>query len=183
MPRISRAQPKPEPKHPHQHRTPQPGVAGNRQSAHTNTPQRPVQELRGAAETLAQVHTLTPHPPARRGGVKAEHAHKHTHTPTPKPGVAGRSRNTRSNTHIHTAHPSQDWRGAGGANTQTQTHTPQHPSQEWRGAAEIRAPAHTFALSEVEGFLGGFCGCCSPLFLGVGPVLAEVGAVVRPLRW
>ena len=51
------------------------------------------QEWQGAADTRAQAHTLTPHAPARRGGLQEEHAHQHTHTPTPQPGVAGRSRN------------------------------------------------------------------------------------------
>ena len=51
--RSSGAQLKPEPKHTHPHRTPQPGVAGYKRSADTNThkPQHPSQEWRGAAET------------------------------------------------------------------------------------------------------------------------------------
>ena len=53
--RSGGAQPKPEPKRTHLHRTPQPGVAGYKRSAHTNThkPQHPSQEWRGAAETRA----------------------------------------------------------------------------------------------------------------------------------
>ena len=35
--RSGGAQPKPEPKHTHTRRTPQPGVAGYKRSAHTNT--------------------------------------------------------------------------------------------------------------------------------------------------
>ena len=112
-----------------------------KQSAHTNThtPQHPSQEWRCAAETRAQAHTPTPHTPARRGRVQAERAHKHTHAPKPQPGVAGRSRNPSPNSHAHTAHPSQEWRGTGGARTRT----PHHPSQERRGAAETRAQTHT----------------------------------------
>ena len=139
-------------------RTPQPGVAGYKRSAHTNThtPQHPRQEWRGAAETQAKAHTPTPHTPARSGGVQAERAHEHTHTPTPQPGVAGRSRNPSQSTHTHAAHPSQEWRGTSGARrtpqpgvagykrrAHTNTHTPQHASQEWRGAAETQAKAHT----------------------------------------
>ena len=108
--RSGGAQPKPEPKHTHPHRTPQPGVVGYKQSAHTNThrPEHPSQEWRGAAETGAQAHTPTPHTPARSGGVQAERARKHTHTPSPQPGVAGRSRNPSPGTHTRTAHPSQE---------------------------------------------------------------------------
>ena len=137
------AQPKPEPKHTHPHRTPQPGVAGYKRSAHTSTHKRnhSSQEWRGAAETRAQARTHTPHTPARNCGVQAGSAHTNTHTPTPQPGVAGRSRNPSSSTHTHTAHPSQERRGTTGE--RTQTHTPQHPSQEWREAAETRAQAHT----------------------------------------
>ena len=139
-------------------RAPQPGMAGYKRSAHTNTqtPQHPSQEWRGAAETQAKAHTPTPHTPARSGGVQAERAHEHTHTPTPQPGVAGRSRNPSQSTHTHTAHPSQEWRGTSGArrtpqpgvvgykrSAHTNTQTPQHPSQEWRGAAETQAKAHT----------------------------------------
>ena len=51
--RSGGAQPKPEPKHTHPHRAPQPGVAGCKQSAHTSTHtcQHPSQEWRGAAQT------------------------------------------------------------------------------------------------------------------------------------
>ena len=117
------AQPKPEPKHARAHRAPEPGVAGYKRSAHTNThtPQHPSYEWRGAAETRAQAHAPTPHTPARSGGVQAERAHKHTHTPTPQPGVAGHSRNPTPSTHSHSAHPSHEWRGTSGARTQTRT--------------------------------------------------------------
>ena len=49
--RSGGAQQKPEPKHTHPHRTPQPGVAGCKRSTHTNThtPQHPSQQWRGAA--------------------------------------------------------------------------------------------------------------------------------------
>ena len=70
--RSGGAQPKPEPKHTHPGRTPQPGEAGYRRSTHTSThtPQHPGQEWRGAAETRAQTHTPTHHTPARSGGVQ-----------------------------------------------------------------------------------------------------------------
>ena len=126
--RSGGAQPKPEPKHAHPHRTPQPGVAGFKRSAHTSTHtlQHPSQEWRGAAETRAQTHTPTPRTRARSGWVQAERAHEHTHSPTPPSGVAGRSRNPSPNTHTHTAHPCQEWPGASGARTRahTQPNTP-----------------------------------------------------------
>ena len=75
--------------------------------------------------------THTPQTPARSGGVQAERAHKHTHTPTPQPGVAGRSGNRSPSTHTHTTQPSQEWRGTGGACTQTHTH-PNTPARSGR---------------------------------------------------
>ena len=59
--RSGGAQTKPDPKHTHQHRTPQPGVAGYKRSAHTSahTPQHPSQEWREAAETQAPSTTQT----------------------------------------------------------------------------------------------------------------------------
>ena len=79
----------------HSRRTPLPGVAGCKRSAHTSRhkPRHPSQEWRGAAGTRTQPHTPTPLNPARSGRVQAERTHKRTHTPTPQPGVAGRSRN------------------------------------------------------------------------------------------
>ena len=64
--RSGGAQPKPEPKHTHPHRTSQPGVAGYKQSAHTNThtTQHPSQEWRAGADTRVQAHTPTRHTPA-----------------------------------------------------------------------------------------------------------------------
>ena len=93
--RSGGAQPKPEPKHTHPRRTPQPGVARWELSAHTSRhkPRHPSQEWRGAAGARTQPHTPTPHTPARSGRVQAERTHKRTHTPTAQPGVAGRSRN------------------------------------------------------------------------------------------
>ena len=122
--RSGEAQPKPEPKHTHPRRAPQPGVAGCKRSAHTSThtAQHPSQEWRGAAETRAQTHTATARTPARSGGVQAERPHQHTHTPTARPGVAGRSRNPNPNTHYHGAHCSQEWRAASGAPTPAHTH-------------------------------------------------------------
>ena len=85
--RSCRAQPKPQPKHTHPPRTPQPGVAGYERGAHinTHTPQHPSQDWRGAADTPAQTHTSRPHTRAGSGGVQADHGNKHTHTPTPQP--------------------------------------------------------------------------------------------------
>ena len=143
-PRSGGAQPQAEPRRPRPDRRPQPGVAGYKRGAPTNTrtPQHASQQLRGAAETRARAHTPTPPTPARSCGVQAERAHRHTHTsPSAQPGVARRSRNPSPSTHTHTAHPSQEWRGTSGA--RPQTHTPRHPSQEWRGAAATRALAHT----------------------------------------
>ena len=87
--RSGGAQPKPEPKHTNPRRTPQPGVAGCKRSAHTSRhkPRHPSQEWRGAAGTRTQPHTPTPHTPARSGRVQAERTHKRTHTPTPQPSV------------------------------------------------------------------------------------------------
>ena len=106
--RSGGAQPKPEPKQTHPRRAPQPGVAGSKRGAHTNTRrhQRPSQGVRGAAETRAQAHTPTPHIQTRSGGVPAERAHKHTQTPTPQPEMAERSRNPRPSTHTQAAQPS-----------------------------------------------------------------------------
>ena len=139
--RSGGAQLKPEPKHIHQHRAPQPGVAGCKRSAHTSThtAQQPSQEWRGGAETRAQAHTPKPHTPARRGGVQEEHAHQHKHTPTPQPGVAGHSRSPSPNTHTHTAHPSQEWRGTNGARTRAHT----HPNTQPGVAGPSRDPSPT----------------------------------------
>ena len=124
-------------------RTPQPGVAGYKRSAHTNThtPQHPSQEWRGAAETQAKAHTPTPHTPAKSGRVQAERAREHTHTPTPQPGVAGRSRNPSQSTHTHAAHPSQEWRGTSGAGARAHTH-PNTPARSG-GAQPKPKPKHT----------------------------------------
>ena len=136
------AQPKPEPEHTHPQRTPQPGVAGCKRSAHTSTQtaQHPSQEWRGAAETRAQTHTPTARTPARSGGVQAERPHQHTHTPTPQSGVAGRSRNPSPNTHTHTAHPCQEWLGSSGARTRAHTQ-PNGPARNG-GAQPKLEPKH-----------------------------------------
>ena len=61
--RSGGARPKPEPKHRHPRRTPQPGVAGCKQSAHTSRhkPRHSSQDWRGAAGTRTQPHTPTLH--------------------------------------------------------------------------------------------------------------------------
>ena len=120
--RSGGAQPKPEPRHTSPNCTPQPGLAGYKRSAHTNT------------------HRQTAHPSQERRGTE-ERAHEHTHTQTPKPGVAGCSRNSNPSTHSHAAHPSQEWRGTRGAGTKTRT--TQHPSHVWRGATKTQAHTPT----------------------------------------
>ena len=61
--RSGGAQPRPEPKHTHPHRTAQPGVPGYKQSAHANThtPHHPSQEWQGAAETRTQAQPRPKH--------------------------------------------------------------------------------------------------------------------------
>ena len=109
--------PKPEPRHTHPHCTPQAGVAGYKQSAHTRAhiPQSPSQEWRGTSGARTQAHTQ-PNTPARSGEAQPKPELKHTHSHrTPQPGVAGYRRS---------AHTSR--------------HKPRDPGQEWRGAAETR---------------------------------------------
>ena len=161
-----RAQLKLGPQHTHPQRTPWPGVAGYKPSAHTNTrrAQHPSQEWRGAAATRSQAHTPTPRSQARIGGVPAERVHKHTHPPTPQPGVAGCSpkaepkhthprRTTRPgvaghkrSAHTSTQRPRDPARSDGAQPNPEHKHThprrtPQHPSQEGWSAAETRAQA------------------------------------------
>ena len=163
--RSGGAQPKPEPKHTHPHRTPRQGVAGYKRGARTQTqtPQHPSEEWRGAAETRAQAHTPAPHTRPRRGVVQVESAHKHTHIPTPQPGEAGRTQ-TRAQGYTHTPHTRAWCGGVQAERTQhhTQTPTPKpgvtgrsrnpspsthkhtaHPSQEWRATSRERAHKHT----------------------------------------
>ena len=99
--RSGRAQPKAEPKHTYPHRAPQPGWAGYKPGAHTNThtPQHPSQEWSGAGGTRARAHTPTPHTPAKIIAVQEERAHKHTQTPTPEPGMAGYRQRVHTDTH------------------------------------------------------------------------------------
>ena len=141
--RSGGAQPKPEPKHTHPRRAPQPGVAGCKQSAHTSTQtaQHCSQEWRGAAETRAQTHTPTARTPARSNGVQAERPHQHTRTPTPQAGVAGCSRGPSPDTHTHGAHPSQEWRGASGA--PRPAHTQPNTRARSGGAQPKPEPKHT----------------------------------------
>ena len=115
------AQPKPESKHKHPHRTSQLGVAGYKRRTHTST--------------------HTPQHPARSGGAHTKPGAKHTQTPTPKPRVAGRSRDSSPSTHTHTTHPSQDWWGTSGALRQKHT-DPNTPARN--GGAQPKAePEHT----------------------------------------
>ena len=98
--RIGGAQRKPEPKHTHTRRTPQPGVAGCKRSAHTSRHK--------------------PDTPARSGGAQPEPEPNHTHPHnTPQPGVAGYKRSAHTSAHTP-QHPSQEWRGAAETRTQPQ---------------------------------------------------------------
>ena len=138
--RSGGAQPKPEPKHTHQRRTPQPGVAGYKRSAHTNThtTQHPSQEWRGTSGAHTQTHTQ-PNIPARSGGAQPQPEPKHTHPRrTPQPGVAGYKRSAHTNTHIP-QHPSHGWRGAAKSKARTQTPTPQTQA---RNGGELAERAH-----------------------------------------
>ena len=98
--RSGGAQPKPEPKHTHPRRTPQPGVAGCKRSAHTSRHKH--------------------RHPSQGGGAQPEPEpnHRHPHN-TPQPGVAAYKRS--AHTSAHTAqNPSQEWRGAAETRTQPQ---------------------------------------------------------------
>ena len=57
-------QPKPEPNHTHPHRTPQPGVAGYKRSAHTKThiPTPQLGEAGCSRNPSSKTHTHTAHP-------------------------------------------------------------------------------------------------------------------------
>ena len=118
--RRGRAQPKPEPRHIHPHRTPRPGAAGYKPSAHANThtPQHPSQEWRGAARTRAQAHTPTPHTQARSGRVRKKRAHNHK-----RPKIPARN-------------------GGLQARTQAQPHRPQTPARKG-GVKRKTVPNHT----------------------------------------
>ena len=85
--------------HARPHSTPQPGRAGNKQGARTNTHRRTAPQTRRCRES-------------RGTGARA-----HTHPNTPR-GVAGRSRNPDPSTHAHTAHRNRKPRGAGEARAQ-----------------------------------------------------------------
>ena len=136
--RSGGAQPEPKPKHTLQARTPQPGVAGYKRSAHTNThkPQHPSQEWRGAAQTGAQEHTPQPRVASTSGA--------RTQTRTPQHLSQERQGPAESRAQATRPHRTPQAGVAGyKRSAHTSTHTPQHPSQEWRGAAETRARAHT----------------------------------------
>ena len=157
---------KPEPEHTHPHHTPQPGVAGYKRSADTNThtPQHPSKQRRAAAETRAGAQPPTPDTPARSGGVQAERANKHIHPPlktsqewrgapemqaqahTPTAHTPARSGGVQAeHAHKHTNTPTAQPGMAGRSrNPSPNTHTQiAHPSQEWRGTSGARTQPHT----------------------------------------
>ena len=78
--RSGGAQLKPEPKHTHAHCTPEPGVAGYKQSAHTHThtPKHPSQEWRSTSGARTQTHNKL-NTPARSGGGQPKPEARHTH--------------------------------------------------------------------------------------------------------
>ena len=83
------AQPKPQPKHTQTHRTPQPGRAGYRRSAHTNTHTPTLQhEWRGEDKTQTQGRTPTPHTPVANGVLKETPVLEHTQH-RPQAGMLG----------------------------------------------------------------------------------------------
>ena len=126
--RSGGAELKPEPKHTHPQYAPKPGVAGHQWSAHTNTPtpQHPSREWRVAAKTGAKAHGPAPHTPARSCRAQAERAHKHAypHTPARTGGAQPKPEPKQTPTG---AQPNQEWRGTGGARTQTHTQ-PNNPA-------------------------------------------------------
>ena len=141
--RSGGAQPKPEPKDTHPRHTPQPGVAGYKRSAQTNThkPQYPSQGWQGAAETRSQGHKLTPHAPARDGGVQAERTQTHTH-----PNTQARSGGVQPKPELRHPHPRcTPQPGVAGykRGAHTNTHRPQQSSQEWRHAVKTPDQAQT----------------------------------------
>ena len=159
-------QPKPEPKHTHPHRTPQPEVAAREKSAHTNT-HGPKTPQPGVAERSrnpsSNTHTLTAHPsqewqgrsgahtqthtqtdiPARCSGAQTKPEPKHTHPHrTPQPEVAGWEQSAHTNTHgPKTPQPGVAERSR---NPSSNTHTlTAHPSQEWQGRSGAHTQTHT----------------------------------------
>ena len=162
--RSGGAHPKPKPKHTHPHRAPVPGVAGCKQSTHTNThtatpqprvagrsrnlssnrhtqPAHPCQEWLGAGGARTRAHTQ-PNTQARSGGLEPKPKPKHTHPHrAPVPGVAGCKQSTNTNTHTPSPQPGMAGRSRN-QSPNTHTHTA-HPSQEWRGASGARIRAHT----------------------------------------
>ena len=117
--------------HPRPHSTPQPGKAGNKRGARTNThtPRRPSQEWRGAAPTK---HPCTAAPTRRcrrpRGTGSRAHTHRNTSPRsggaqpkprpqharphrTPEPGTAGCRRSVHATTHVPYPQPRKvGWR-------------------------------------------------------------------------
>ena len=134
------AQPKPEPKHPQAHRTPEPGLAGYKRSALTNThTPHPSQDRRGESQNpnpdtrtmkLSQDSRLRGGAPTKKHTPKTPHlgmevrAETPTQAPTPTPHTPARIGGVQAErAHQHT-HPNTP-AGIGGvkAETRTQTHT------------------------------------------------------------
>ena len=70
----------------------------------------------------------------------------------PEPGVAGRSENSSPSTHTHNAHPSQEWRGTGGARRQTHT-DPNNPARSG-GRRDLSPNTHTHTTRTPAGVAG-----------------------------
>ena len=156
--RSGGAQPKPEFRHTHPCRRPQPGVAGYmagyKRSEHTNMhtppPQpggvrrsrdpspstkthtaQPSQEWRATSGAHTQAHTH-PDTPARSGRAEPKPEPKHTRPHhTPQPGEAGYKQS--AHTHTPAAQPGVAGRSRN-QTPSTHTHAAQ-PSQEWRGTS------------------------------------------------
>ena len=153
-------QPKPEPKHTQQDRTPRPGVVGYKQSAHTNrhTRQHPSEEWRRAAETRTQAHPSQelrgtdgarpqtdthPNTPARSGGPQQKLEPKNTHGQRITPARSGGVRAKGAHRHTHTPTPQPGVAGRS-RNPSRRTHTyTADRSQKWRGTSGERTQTHT----------------------------------------
>ena len=130
--RSGGAQPKPESKRTHPNRTPQPGVAGHRRSAHMNT------------------HTAQH--PARSGAAQRKPEPRHTHHAAYPSQEWGRTSGARTQRHT-TQHPSQERRGA--AKTRAETHTPTPHSLARSGGVQAeQAHKHTHTPKPQPGVAG-----------------------------